>query len=79
MGPKKKGGGGKGGGKKGGGSSGPSQEELAEMYQLPPLAFNQEKWVTLHVSSVLDFGCLCMLAPSIELCGCRSNCSLGTT
>jgi len=49
MGPKKKGGGGKGGGKKGGGSSGPSQEELAEMYQLPPLAFNQEKWVTLHI------------------------------
>lgn len=38
-----------GGGKKSKEASGPSQEELAEKYQLPPLEFKSEMWVTLHV------------------------------
>ena len=38
-----------GGSKKSKEPSGPSQEELAEKYQLPPLEFKSEAWVTLHV------------------------------
>jgi hypothetical protein len=38
-----------GGAKKSKEASGPSQEELAEKYQLPPLEFKSEMWVTLHV------------------------------